>query len=292
MNIGTAIYTLQKGAAYLPGDEASFRVYYWGAHPNHQDNPIHKHSFVEICYVMDGSGLYLEDGTDYTLKEGTFFCSRPGKLHRIHKGQNLSLLWVGFEIDEGASTEEAIHLFRRLAETSDFHIEDATQSPAALLWKTLLGHASHPCPDVLLRSLGYSLLLSLQVLFCPMSIVDERKHLHSHSSANKLIQQAQLFIQDNLAQPLSLTDVAQYLHISPRHLSRLFSENLGVPFTSFVRKERVRASAEMLRSTNLAIKTISEATGFSSVYYFTAVFSEETSVAPGEYRKLNQLQKE
>lgn len=290
MNIGTAIYALQKGAAYLPGDEASFRVYYWGAHPNHQDNPIHKHSFFEICYVIDGSGLYLEDGMDYTLKEGTLFCSRPGKLHRIHKGQNLSLLWVGFEIDEGASTEETIHLFRKLAETSDFYIEDAAQSSAALLWKTLLDHASHPCPDILLRSLSYSLLFSMQVLFCPINIVDERKHLQA--SANKLIQQAQLFIQDNLAQPLSLTDVAQYLHISPRHLSRLFSENAGVSFTSFVRKERVRASAEMLRSTNLAIKEISEATGFSSVYYFTSVFSEETSVAPGEYRKLNRLQKE
>lgn len=290
MNVGTAIYALQKGAAYLSGDEASFRVYYWGAHPNHQDNPIHKHSFIEACYVMDGSGLYLEDGTDYILQKGTFFCSRPGKLHRIHKGQNLSLLWVGFEIDEGASTEEAIRLFRTLAETSDFYIEDAAQSPAALLWKALLEHASHACSDVLLRSLGYSLLLSLQVLFCPMNIVDERKHLQA--SANKLIQQAQLFIQDNLAQPLSLTDVAQYLHISPRHLSRLFSKNLGVSFTAFVRKERVRASAEMLRSTNLAIKEISEATGFSSVYYFTSVFSEETSVAPGEYRKLNQLQEE
>lgn len=290
MNIGTAIYELQKGAMYLSGDEASFRVYYWGAHPNHQDNPIHKHSFIETCYVMDGSGLYLEDGTDRILQKGTFFCSRPGKLHRIHKGQNLSLLWVGFEIDEGASTEEAIRLFRQLATTPDFYIEDAAQSPAALLWKTLLEHASHPCPETLLRSLGYSLLLSLHVLFCPMNIVDDREHLQL--SANKLIQQAQLFIQDNLAQPLSLTDVAQYLHISPRHLSRLFSKNLGVSFTTFVRKERVRASAEMLRSTNLAIKEISEATGFSSVYYFTSVFSEETSVAPGEYRKLNQLQKE
>lgn len=285
MNVGTAIYELQKGAAYLPGDEASFRVYYWGAHQNHQDNPIHKHSFFEICYVMDGSGLYLEDGTDYMLKKGTFFCSRPGKLHRIHKGQNLSLLWVGFEIDEDASTEEAIRLFRKLAKTSDFYIKDAAQSPAALLWKTLLDHASHLGPDILLRSLSYSLLLSLQVLFCPMNIADERKH--PEASANKLIHEAQLFIKDNLAQPLSLTDVAQYLHISTRHLSRLFSKNLGVSFTTFVRKERVRASAEMLRSTNLAIKEISEATGFSSVYYFTSVFSEETSMAPGEYRKMN-----
>ncbi|WP_407901413.1 AraC family transcriptional regulator [Halalkalibacterium halodurans] len=33
---------------------------------------------------------------------------------------------------------------------------------------------------------------------------------------------------------------------------------------------------------------MAEATGFSSVHYFTYVFSEETSVTPGEYRKLNQ----
>lgn len=287
MNLNTSIRTLQKGAIYLSGDEASFRVYYWGAHPNHQDNPIHKHSFIEICYVLDGSGLYWEDGTDYLLQKGTFFCSRPGKLHKIHKGENLFLLWVGFEIDENVSTEEAIHLFEKLVKTSKFYIQDASQSPAGLLWRTLLEYANHLYPDVFWRSLGYSLLFSLQVLFCGMNIVDESTSFRK--SASQLVNQAQLFIKDNLAQSLSLKDVAQYLHISPRHLSRQFGQNLGISFTSFVRKERIRVSAEMLRSTNLTIKTISETTGFSSVHYFTHVFYEETGSTPGEYRKLNQL---
>ncbi len=287
MDVRSSIRTLQKKAGYLPGNEASFRIYYWGAHPNHQDNPVHKHSFIEICYVMGGSGFYREGGMDYFLEKGTFFCSRPGKLHRIHKGENLFLLWVGFEIDENVSTKQAIDSFKKLAKTPDFHIQHADQSAAALLWKTLLEHTEQPYPEMLLRSLGHCLLLSMQVLFCGTNAGKERKD--AEPSANELIHQAQLFIKDNLAQPLSLTDVAQYLHISPRHLSRLFKQNLDTSFTAFVRKERIRVSAEMLRSTNLAIKTISETTGFSSVHYFTYVFSEETSLTPGDYRKLNKL---
>ena len=289
MNVAAAIDKLQKRGIYLAGKSISFHVYSWGAHSNHPDNPFHKHSFFEICYVFDGTGIYIEDDQSYPLQKGVFLCSRPEKLHRIHKGKNLSLFWVGFEVDLSSSTEKGIYLFEELSQSKNLIIQSTEASPAALLLTTLLKHGSISCPSEILSSLSHSLLLSLQTLFCGADDeANERSNL-DETKGRMLVNQAQLFIRDNLNRPLSIKDVAQYLHLSTRHLSRLFINHLGISYTAFVRKERIDSAAEMLRMTNLDIKDISERYCFSSVHYFTRVFQEETGLTPGKYRKQASL---
>lgn len=36
--------------------------------PNHYDTLLHKHSFYEVCYVLDGTGHYIENECTYLLK--------------------------------------------------------------------------------------------------------------------------------------------------------------------------------------------------------------------------------
>ncbi|WP_233269487.1 AraC family transcriptional regulator [Alteribacillus sp. YIM 98480] len=287
--MAASVRHLQKRCINLPGENVSFRIYFWGAQPNHQDNPLHKHSFFEFCYVNSGTGLYYEDEQNYELKKGTFLCSRPGKLHRIHNGENLSLFWVGFEVNQSSSTKEGIHLFKQLANTQKILIYDAEASPTAQLWNVLMEHAGRSYSSALLCSLGHSLLISLQTLFCGL---DESEKIHNDDSSSPfLINRAQLFIKDNLTMSLSLEDVAQYLHVSKRHLSRLFRSHLKITYTAFLRQERVRAAALKLRETSLSIKDISDLYCFSSVHHFTRVFSEETNITPGQYRKLSKKAK-
>jgi AraC-like DNA-binding protein/mannose-6-phosphate isomerase-like protein (cupin superfamily) len=289
MNITTSLNTLNQVARHLPGAPVSFNVHYWGGQFQLQDNLLHKHSFFEICYVLGGRGVYWEAGQEYLLQKGTLFCSRPGNLHQIYKTENLFLLWVAFEIDEAGSHTEGMTLFEQLIKTPHFYVTDADDSSAAYIWIALMQQAEAPYLSMteLIVSLAHSLLLSLQTLFCKANRGRERQILNA--SSNSLLHQAKLFIKDNLAQQLSLNDVAKYLHISPRHLSRLFSEQEGMSYTSFVRRERVRAAAELLRSTDYPIKTIAEKTGFSSIHYFTKVFTEETNMTPREYRKIGNL---
>ncbi|MCL7746211.1 helix-turn-helix domain-containing protein [Halalkalibacter alkaliphilus] len=286
MNVSKSVRKLQERCIHLPGEKVSFHIYFWGAHSNHLDNPLHKHSFFEFCYINSGTGLYFEDGQNYELKEGTFICSHPGKLHRIHEGKNLSIFWVGFEVNESSSKKEGISLFRQLAKINKKVIHNAESSETAQLWHVLMKHGENSYSPELLCSLGHSLLLSLQTLFCGFNEIEDLDKYDS--SNNGLIDQAQLFIRDNLTMLLSLEDVAQYLNVSTRHLSRLFSNHLGLTFTAFLRRERIGASVEKLRDSDLSIKAISELYCFSSVHYFTRVFSEETSLTPGEYRKLTR----
>src|SRR5665647_26328 len=110
---------LNEQALVLNGDAACFKIHYWGVDPCLHDNPVHKHSFFEVCFCMDGEGVYMDDYINYPLNKGTHFCSRPGITHQIRSKDGLFLLYVAFELDEKHSDEATLEAFRLLTENGE-----------------------------------------------------------------------------------------------------------------------------------------------------------------------------
>jgi AraC-like DNA-binding protein len=272
---------LNELALVSDGSAACFKVHYWGVVAEHFDTPVHKHSFFEVCFVMDGKGEYTDGGIDYPLRSGTHFCSRPGITHQIRSKKGLFLLYVAFELDEKCSQEAMLDRFQFLAANARPCVEDGHDTPTALLWKSLLiqEKESGNLPAAALPPLAYALLLSFLSLFGR-----DEKTAHRKNS-NTLLEQAKLYIRDNLSQSLSLHEVSGYLHISERHLSRLFSSGIHESFTRFIRQERIRHAAHLLITSERSIKEIAEAAGFSSVHYFTRTFMGEKHLPPGKFRQ-------
>ncbi|NEW04798.1 AraC family transcriptional regulator [Paenibacillus sp. SYP-B3998] len=258
-------------------------MHYWGIVPRLFDNPIHKHSFFEVCYVLEGEGEYTDMGISYSLQAGTHFCSRPGVSHQIRTQEGLFLLYVAFEVDETQSKDTLCDAFRQLAENIESCVRQDAHNPTALLWKSLLLQegATGNLPAVAIPTLAYTLLLSFLTLFGSR----QREPSTHRKRPNSLLQQAKLYIRDNLSQPLSLQHVAEYLHVSERHLSRLFSSGIHESYTDFIRSERIRQATHLLLTSNLSIKEISEVVGFSSVHYFSRLFMEVKKLPPGKFRK-------
>jgi AraC-like DNA-binding protein/mannose-6-phosphate isomerase-like protein (cupin superfamily) len=278
----TARNNLDQHITHLRSKESSFYVHYWGATTHHFDNPLHKHSFFEVCYVIDGTGNYTDDGVQYPLTSGVIFCSRPDIWHQIRSETGLYLLFVAFEVIQSECINETVQQFLRLKDKNDIIIDDAHEAPTALIWRALVSQASQNLIHNSLSHLSHALLLSFAQLFKTQKELRQKRPVPSSSA---LLYQAKLFIQDNLSQPLRLTDVAHYLHISSRHLSRLFSIELGETFSGYIQKVRIGQASNMLKTTKLPIKYIAEETGFSSVHYFTRVFTNEIGKSPAQYRK-------
>jgi AraC-like DNA-binding protein len=276
-------------ASELTAAPISFHVHYWGAVPQLMSNPVHKHSFFEVCYVLDGSGSYLEQDCDYPLRKGTLFCSRPDITHQIQTTDGLSLLFVAFEINELKSTEPFVEQFNTLARLAKVCIYDGDDFATSLLWKALLiprADKNKALPEIVLPIMAHSLLLSFLEVFG-----DNRLRTQTMPHPSKmLLNCAKLYIRDNISQPLSLRKVSSYLNVSERHLSRLFSVGIHETFSSFLRQERVRQAAHLLRTTDWTIKEIVEATGFGSVHYFTRTFRKIKRITPARFRQYNKLE--
>jgi AraC family L-rhamnose operon transcriptional activator RhaR len=275
---------LNEIATFLVGSNAVFNVHYWGVVPDLPDNSVHKHSFFEVCFILGGEGEYTDAGIHYPLRAGTHICSRPGVRHQIRTTDGLFILYVAFELDETRSDDKMLEAYRNLANDAESCVQVADDHPTSLLWKLLLlqKEESMHLPESSIPPLAYTLLLSFLTLF-------GKKRYHSigmtRAKSNVLLQRAKLYVRDNLSQPLSILHVAEYLNVSARHLSRLFSTGIHESFTNYLISERIRQAANLLITTEHSIKEIAEATGFSSVHYFTRLFKQIKNIPPGEFRR-------
>jgi len=285
------MYRWKESAALLNGHVAeaqttgmALRIHGWGVDVPHYDNPVHKHTFVEICYVMEGEGSYTDQGTDYPLGPGTLFCSRPGATHQIRSRSGLTLLHISFELDESRSTPEGAERYRQLVETSTICVSAAETSAAAALWRALLltEETRQALPVEQLPAAAGLLIAALVHLFQPDAA---QPQLRARSGSAQLLERAKRYIRDNLDTDLTLQEVADYLHVSPRHLSRLFSEGIHESFGRFLRRERVGAAARLLRQSEQPIPDIAERCGFGSVHAFTRAFTRERGQSPARYRR-------
>ncbi|MDR0268688.1 AraC family transcriptional regulator [Paenibacillus sp.] len=267
--------------------DLSLSILYWGFMPAHFDNALHRHSFFEACYVVDGSGLYIEHGTEYPLSKGTSFLSLPGIWHQIRSLTGLSLAYVAFEVDEDRSGKFYIDAYRRLIEHAQPVIDGADKYPAGHFWETLISifdDQKIPMP-ALLKYSSISLMLSILSLHGPDPADTFHHQPDTEFEENMLFRQAKLFINDNLSEELTLKTVANHLHISPRHLTRLFQNHTTQTFVHYIQKRRIQLASQLLLDGDLSIKDIACQCGFQSVHYFTRIFTQKLGVSPGRFRR-------
>jgi len=285
MNWQESAARLNRHAFRPAAADAVFTVHGWGMHQSHLSNAPHKHSFFEICYVLDGEGTYVDDGISNPLRRGTLFCSRPGIPHQIISESGMELVFVGFELDEHVSSDNHRKSFLNLMKTEKVCVYDGDELPTALLWKSLFLLADYQgaVPAAALPAASAALLLSFPELFSEAS---ERQHpVSRRNNSAHMLKQAKLYIADNLSDNnLSLGKVTAYLNMSERHLSRMFSSGIHESFTNYMRRIRVQQAADLLMHTDLPIAAIAEQTGFGSVHYFSRTFHALMNETPARFR--------
>lgn len=97
--------------------------------------------------------------------------------------------------------------------------------------------------------------------------------------------QAIRFIEESYMGVCGLAEVAAHVHLNPSYFSNLFKKETGESVTGYIQNLRVQKEKLLLKSTDMKIFEISEATGFNDSIYFTHMFNKVAGVSPKEYRK-------
>lgn len=101
-----------------------------------------------------------------------------------------------------------------------------------------------------------------------------------------VILQAKRYIEKSYGnEDLSLQSAADQLHVSPQHLSRIFSQVLGITFSEYLTRVRISHAMDLLEDGSLKMYEIAEKAGYSSQHYFSNAFKKVVGVSPLEYRK-------
>ena len=121
---------------------------------------------------------------------------------------------------------------------------------------------------------------SLQVLH----ILKEDLASRTKSARKSILDQVKHYIEHHLAQDVSLTAIADHVHLHPVYLSRIFTAEMGETLTDYLHGLRMSQAAYLLKHSDLKVYEIAAQVGHESTY-FMRVFKKHFGSTPQEYRE-------
>ncbi|HEY9635947.1 MAG TPA: AraC family transcriptional regulator [Coleofasciculaceae cyanobacterium] len=99
------------------------------------------------------------------------------------------------------------------------------------------------------------------------------------------LQQVTDYINDNLTQNLTLSEMADFLEMSPYYFARLFKQTTGLAPHQYVINCRIERAKILLAENKLPLVEIGYRVGCSSQSNFTALFRKHVGITPKAYRE-------
>ena len=109
-------------------------------------------------------------------------------------------------------------------------------------------------------------------------------HLAAQMSGKTPIQQAQAYVLQNLAAPLTVDALASQAGMSTRNFARVFRTEMNMTPADFVGAARLDAR-RLLGDTDLALQRIAAQTGFGDVNTMRRTFVRHLGLTPADYRR-------
>jgi ABC-type sugar transport system substrate-binding protein/AraC-like DNA-binding protein len=97
--------------------------------------------------------------------------------------------------------------------------------------------------------------------------------------------QLRSLVNSRFREPLSLKTLADHFGISAAYLGKLFREDSGKSFSTYLNERRIEAAMRILKSRNAKVKDVAQAVGFTDPAYFCNVFKKVTGRHPSEIVK-------
>lgn len=260
---------------------------------------IHKHDFIEIGYVIEGSGFHIVGDQEHAISKGDLFIINYDVPH-------------GFFPPRGSTQSPVVYDLVFMPEFLDaslfssLHFQDITSS---FLFKSLFPDDQKPSPDLRLRGAefheigelfskmyreyremkkGYcdilrAYLIELVVKIFRLMEVSEPKG--NQLKNRELVDKAIEYLRQNFNSEVRLENLAMQSFISKNYFSRLFREVTGISFSDYIQRLRVDEACSLLRTTDMKVVDIAAQAGFKDLKFFYEVFKKLTGKTPGDYRK-------
>ncbi|MBA9045656.1 MULTISPECIES: GlxA family transcriptional regulator [Streptomyces] len=105
------------------------------------------------------------------------------------------------------------------------------------------------------------------------------------ASTTRRIEDLRHYILRHIAEPLTVTQLAEHAHISDRQLTRIFKNELGTTPHSYIESVRVERARHQLESTDATLERVASACGFGTLDTLVRSFRRRLDTTPTEYRR-------
>ncbi len=255
--------------------------------------PEHRHDYVEVVYMCQGSTTHIVNGNKIELKEGELlFLGQSATQEILPAGEediavNLIVLPQFFDRALTMLGEEQSPLHKFMVDTLTgesasgylyFQVSDVL--PVQNLMENLLWMLLHDSPNR--RNINQT---TMGVMFLHLLDYTERL-VYEDDAEEEAVVQVLKYIEDHYSDG-SLSECAELLHYDFYWLSREIKKQTGKNYTDLVQEKRMAQASFLLRTTKMNVADIAFSIGYENVSYFHRLFGKTYGTSPKKYRTAN-----
>lgn len=247
---------------------------------------LHFHDFYECNCLLSGEVSYQIESRSYELRPGDVLLIAPNQLHRPLISASSSayeriVLWISKPYIEAISSKEsdlslcfdAAHC--NLGRFSKARRAALEQKLTALF--TATGEAAFG-RDVLCRAKLTDLLVELNRDFASAA----PGAVHPGISYNRLVGSVCDYLDEHLAEHITLDALSSSVFLSKYYLSRAFREETGITIFGMLAQKRMMRARDLI-SSGTPLAAAAALCGFSDYSSFYKAFVSEYGVSPRRY---------
>lgn len=239
--------------------------------------PLHWHDYIEFEFIVSGAAKHVFNGKEYTLERGSAHILNYYDFHEITVLRDIVMYCIHFD-------KSMLHskIFEFLSYNS-FHCEFDEAECILIVDRIHRLRAEKKSSDTLRNIMIKSLINELMIMMirkCNPEQIDP---------APLPIQQAVSYLNEHFHEKITLEKMAKDLSFSANYIGKLFKSQMKCSFNEYVNTLRLKHACSLLHSSNMSIKEIAGASGYSSVEYFMYAFKKKMLMTPGEYRNQKEL---
>lgn len=250
---------------------------------------MHQHTYFELHLPLVGTQTYLLRDAEVTVKPHEVVIFSPNTLHAIpYSSDDLCKLSVGYMLLDGAECGALSWVVRAFAGQRYFKTRADKRYTRLLLEIFQEGSQGLPGWPAVVMCLMTQLVVAIAREIVPGDLTEPAER----DSLRKRVESIERFIQDNISAPITNRMVAQHMFLSIRQLDRAVMAERGMTLKHLIDSMRMDEARRLLTETDMELKEISVALGFSEISSFNRYFRRFEPVSPGAYRKQRREAKE
>lgn len=236
--------------------------------------------------LIEGSGKEMIDKVEPSDKVAGFSLQRKVNLlgYHLENGEEQAFTAILEEL-RSIFMDDDVHDFLKM---EVYHSISSLMMSYMNRYELTSKVIKHVAPDKLLDTetiiswtdlSDYFQELAQYIFRCKENELDENVHM--------IVSKVREYIQTNMDKSISLTELAQQVHLNPSYLSRLYKSITGYGITEYTASLRNEKAKKLLKETNMKIQDISNAVGYQSGVAFIRFFKKYNDITPQEYRNGN-----
>lgn len=257
--------------------------------------PKHRHNYVEVIYMCQGTTTHIVDGNTVVLEEGDLlFLNQNAVQEILPAGEgDIAVNFIvlpeffdrAFEMigaDDNLLREFLIGSLTKDGRASSylyFHVADILPIQNLvenMVWSVLHNQQNKRSSNQI--TMG---LLILQLLNYMDKMETGEKKFHQEFIVTVLN-----YVEANYKNG-SLSELAELMGYDVYWLSREIKKRVGKTYKELLQTKRMNQAAYLLRNSRIPVAEIIELVGYDNSSYFYRKFKERYAISPNEYRKLN-----